>query len=234
MPAKRKSGEPEGSPQKAKSTKAKSSASKSTMVRKDRRASKDGGKASKVRPTVLKKKAATEKEPLAELTAQSMRDYTEVKKALGVLWKDVAKTTYSAFNSVASNVEKRYENSRKAISEIDVHYALEKGQSKLKSVGKSTSAVAKTIVKQAGLLYRMLKDMTTGKFKAPWVTVSAITAALLYVISPIDVLPDFIPGAGLIDDALVVSLCMTVIRMDLKRYAKEMDLDLSEYGLAKK
>lgn len=194
------------------------------------RANGSDGRASTRPPT----REARKNEKVSELAAQTMRDYNEAKKVLSTLWKDVAKTTYSAFNTVATNVEKRFEESRKTISEIDVRYALERSQTKLKQVGKSTSAVAQSMLKQVKLLYQMLRDSTSGRFKAPWATVSAITAALLYFISPIDLLPDFIPGAGLIDDALVISLCISMIRMDLKRYAQEMDLDLSDYGLSKK
>jgi uncharacterized membrane protein YkvA (DUF1232 family) len=183
--------------------------------------------------TLPQKAPRGEKTPVADLAAKTARDYTEVKKALSNLWQDAAKTTYSAFNTIAAKVEKRFEESRKAINEIDVRYALEKSQEKLKQVGKSTGAAAQILVKQVELLYRMLKDVTGGRFKAPWATISAITAALLYFISPIDVLPDFIPGVGLIDDALVISLCISVIRMDLRRYAEENKFDLAEYGLKK-
>ena len=37
----------------------------------------------------------------------------------------------------------------------------------------------------------------------PWTQVAGTMAALLYVISPIDLVPDFIPGLGFADDALV-------------------------------
>ena len=179
------------------------------------------------------KRRAKEHAPVMELAAQTAHDYTQAKQALGQLWEDVTKTTYSAFNNIAVKVEKRFAESRKAISDIDVRYALDKTGEKIKSVAKSTSAAAQQMARQVKLLYMMLKDSTSGKFKAPWVAVSAITAALLYFISPIDVLPDFIPGIGLIDDALVLSLCISVIRMDLRRYVKEKNLDLAEYGLAK-
>ena len=178
-----------------------------------------------------KKVAGKHKAPVKELALQTVHDYKQAKKALGQLWEDVAKTTYSAFNSIAANVEKRYEQSRRTISEIDVHYALDKTGEKLKTLKSNASNAAQQLGRQVKLLYQMLKDATSGKFKAPWATVSAITAALLYFVSPVDLLPDFVPGAGLIDDALVIALCVSVIRMDLRRYAKENNLDLAEHGL---
>ena len=57
--------------------------------------------------------------------------------------------------------------------------------------------------KQAKLLWEMLRASAKQEFDVPWATVAALTATLLYLISPIDVMPDFIPGLGFLDDALV-------------------------------
>jgi uncharacterized membrane protein YkvA (DUF1232 family) len=47
---------------------------------------------------------------------------------------------------------------------------------------------------------------------------AAIVAALLYVLSPIDLLPDFIPIVGYVDDALVVAACLALVEQDLINY----------------
>ncbi len=52
-------------------------------------------------------------------------------------------------------------------------------------------------------------------------------ATLLYLLSPIDLLPDFIPGLGLIDDAVVASLfigAMSQIVMARLTNKKQSDL----------
>lgn len=117
---------------------------------------------------------------------------------------------------------------------MDVRYALERTGAKLKSVSKSGQHQVQQMTRQARLLYQMLKDAVGGRFKVPWATVSAATAALLYFISPIDLLPDFIPGAGLIDDALVIAMAISLARMDLRRYLSENNMDPAEYGLERK
>lgn len=43
----------------------------------------------------------------------------------------------------------------------------------------------------------------------------AMVGALLYFFSPIDALPDFLLGAGLLDDAVVLSACLKLIKSDL-------------------
>ncbi|HEY3295194.1 MAG TPA: DUF1232 domain-containing protein [bacterium] len=164
-------------------------------------------------------------------SGKTARDYADAKRALGELWDDITKQTYSTFDSITRRVEKSYEDARKNVTQGDVRYALDKTQSKLKSLKNSGSQAVVRLGKQAKLLYEMLRDAMAGKFKMPWVTVSAITAALLYFVSPLDVIPDFIPGIGWMDDALVISLAISVARMDLRRYIKENQLDPADYGL---
>ena len=49
-------------------------------------------------------------------------------------------------------------------------------------------------------------------------TIIALVAALVYFVSPIDLVPDPIPGIGLVDDALVIAICMSQIDSDVKEY----------------
>ena len=59
---------------------------------------------------------------------------------------------------------------------------------------------------------RFIKDVCTGKHKCSWFTITMIATALVYVLSPIDVIPDAIPIAGIIDDAYVIRLVYNVIK----------------------
>ena len=52
------------------------------------------------------------------------------------------------------------------------------------------------------LLTALVKSYVAKEFiEIPYNTIIAVVAALLYVISPIDMLPDVIPGVGYDDDA---------------------------------
>jgi uncharacterized membrane protein YkvA (DUF1232 family) len=52
----------------------------------------------------------------------------------------------------------------------------------------------------------------------PWFTIASIVAALLYILNPLDLVPDFIPGIGYIDDLAVFSIGMGWIETDLHKY----------------
>lgn len=71
------------------------------------------------------------------------------------------------------------------------------------------------------LLFELVNDYRKGEYREiPWTSIAAIIGALLYVFNPFDVIPDFIPVFGLMDDAAVVALCLRAIDGDLQAYKK--------------
>ncbi|MGT2811614.1 DUF1232 domain-containing protein [Streptococcus minor] len=58
------------------------------------------------------------------------------------------------------------------------------------------------------------KDYT----KVPKKTILAIISALIYFLSPIDVIPDWIPFLGQVDDALVIATCWNWVNKDIEDY----------------
>lgn len=76
------------------------------------------------------------------------------------------------------------------------------------------------------LMINMLKDYKKGTYgEVPWFTIASIVFALLYVLNPLDLIPDFIPGFGYIDDMSVFTLALKFIETDLHKY---MDWKLEE------
>ncbi|OGP55666.1 MAG: hypothetical protein A2Y65_02825 [Deltaproteobacteria bacterium RBG_13_52_11] len=71
------------------------------------------------------------------------------------------------------------------------------------------------------LLFAVVRDYRHGRYrKIPFWTIAAIVAGFLYVLNPFDLIPDFIPLVGQIDDAAVVAACLLMVRQDLHRYKK--------------
>lgn len=77
----------------------------------------------------------------------------------------------------------------------------------------------KEVADQFRLFIAMLKDYRSGEYtKLPQRTLLSVAAALLYLISPVDVIPDFIPLVGVIDDIFVANLVWKQVRKDLDAY----------------
>lgn len=69
------------------------------------------------------------------------------------------------------------------------------------------------------IMFAMLKDVKKGNYtNVPWFTIASIVVALVYVLNPFDLVPDFIPGVGYIDDLAVLSISMGWIETDLHKY----------------
>ena len=51
-------------------------------------------------------------------------------------------------------------------------------------------------------------------------TIVAVTAALLYFVVPLDVIPDFLIGVGFIDDASVVGYVMTMLAAEMDTFRR--------------
>lgn len=75
------------------------------------------------------------------------------------------------------------------------------------------------------LYFQMLGDIFTGKYKkVPFGTIAAIVGTLLYVLSPVDLIPDVIPVVGYLDDAAILAACLNFTRFDVEEYKKDKKL----------
>ncbi len=109
--------------------------------------------------------------------------------------------------------KKRQEN----FEEEDINDVLE-DEEKIKSKFENKGKLQRYI-EDAQLLFSLLKDYAKGNYReVPFNVVAAIGGALLYVLSPIDLIPDFIPVIGYLDDAAVIAFCLNLIEKDLISY----------------
>jgi len=71
----------------------------------------------------------------------------------------------------------------------------------------------------AKVMYGMLKDYRKGVYtKVPWFTIATIAFSFLYILNPLDIIPDFVPGLGYIDDLGVLTFGLRFIESDLHNY----------------
>ncbi|RJR43974.1 MAG: DUF1232 domain-containing protein [Desulfobacteraceae bacterium] len=109
---------------------------------------------------------------------------------------------------------------RKGASEIrseDLKRVIEKADEIMEKIVKG--GPLKRFISDVVLLIALVKDYWNGKYRRiAWGTIAAIAFVLLYVLSPIDIIPDVIPFIGLLDDALVLGICLILIERDLEKY----------------
>ncbi len=69
------------------------------------------------------------------------------------------------------------------------------------------------------LLFSLIDDYFSGFYTStPWMTIATVVFTLLYILNPFDIVPDFIPLIGLVDDAACLALCLAAISSDLEDY----------------
>jgi uncharacterized membrane protein YkvA (DUF1232 family) len=72
-----------------------------------------------------------------------------------------------------------------------------------------------TYLEDLQLAYKMLRD---PHFQIAKHTKTVLIIALLYIVSPIDLIPDAIPFVGLLDDVLVAGYALRLASAELERY----------------
>ena len=88
------------------------------------------------------------------------------------------------------------------------------------------------LIGRVRLMVMMVTDYKDGTYrKIPAFSIWMIVFALVYVVGPFDLIPEFIPGMGWLDDAFVVGLVFGAVSHDLKKYCKATDLDPRLFGL---
>lgn len=72
---------------------------------------------------------------------------------------------------------------------------------------------------QLGIVTRLLKAYASGEYRQlPWKTLIRVIAVLIYFVSPIDILPDFLPIVGLTDDIALMLWLFSGMKDDLEKF----------------
>ncbi len=69
------------------------------------------------------------------------------------------------------------------------------------------------------LCQNLLKDYHSGRYRdVPSWIIAVIAFALLYLINPIELIPDVIPVVGYLDDAVLVAIAVKLAKNELQKY----------------
>jgi uncharacterized membrane protein YkvA (DUF1232 family) len=86
------------------------------------------------------------------------------------------------------------------------------------------------VAEQSQLVLELVDDVRSGRYRPPhWYALPVAAAALMYAVSPADVVPDVLPLAGTMDDAVVVALAVWLLRRDLRDYCRFRGLPESQF-----
>lgn len=68
-------------------------------------------------------------------------------------------------------------------------------------------------------MLRLLKAYATRRYKnVPPESLLSVIGAITYFVSPMDLIPDFMKGAGYLDDAIIVRAVQKRVKVDLDRF----------------
>lgn len=112
-------------------------------------------------------------------------------------------------------LESNYDEATELLNDVDkMERFLQRLEEKLKIVpvvGKKLAMVP--------VLASLVKSYVNKEYTdIPIGTIVAIVAALIYFVSPVDLIPDSIPIIGYFDDAAVVGFCWKMVESDVKEY----------------
>lgn len=100
-------------------------------------------------------------------------------------------------------------------------------------LGTSVAAIPERmhlVANQARLVLELLEDVKTGNYRElPWRSVAIASAAVLYSVSPADVVPDVIPVLGTLDDIMLLSIAVRLIQRDLRAYCRSKGYREADY-----
>ncbi|MFZ5433529.1 MAG: YkvA family protein [Calditrichota bacterium] len=135
------------------------------------------------------------------------------------------------YEAITEQIETQFNELRENATESDVLRVLDAAPPYIRDLTLSAKPLEKVVGQRADILYRLLRDSRFSAFEASWSTISAVTAALSYLLSESDVVPDALPVVGMFDDLLVVLLCSVLIRADLQRWAEAKQINLRDLGM---
>ena len=112
-------------------------------------------------------------------------------------------------------IQKRFKKAEDLLKDdVRMESFLEKIEKKIKWI----SFLAQEF-KNIPTMVSMVRSYLRGNYtKIPKRTILAIVSALIYFLSPIDLVPDWIPLLGQLDDAIVIATCWNLVNKDVEDY----------------
>ncbi|HGH7181488.1 TPA: YkvA family protein [Bacillus luti] len=128
------------------------------------------------------------------------------------------KNNKGAFDSKKIEKEnKKYQNRASAYLEDEskIQTLIQKGM----KISQNNKGALTDVWDNLQVLFEMMNCWRKGEYREiPKKSLLAIVGAILYFVSPIDLIPDFILGLGLIDDVAIISLAIKQVSSDIEKF----------------
>jgi uncharacterized membrane protein YkvA (DUF1232 family) len=103
------------------------------------------------------------------------------------------------------------------ITEKDVEKVVNKSEEIKKKF--SAKGPLGRFIEDGQLLIAIVKDYWSGAYRQiPYGAIASIVFTLIYVLNPFDLIPDFLPLIGQLDDVAVMGACLILVEHDLHKY----------------
>ena len=122
------------------------------------------------------------------------------------------------------NYKKYFEKFKQRLSKKAEVYAndpnkLDKLLDKANKKAKNNSRSLSDILEKFQLLFSIVRDYAQGRYKdIPYKSIVLVIVGIIYFITPLDAVPDFIPFLGFVDDATILGLIISQLNEDLESY----------------
>lgn len=102
---------------------------------------------------------------------------------------------------------------------------------KAEQKAKKKKTLLRGVYEDVTLFIEALRAWKRGEYtNFPYRTIVLLIVGLLYFLSPVDLIPDFFIGLGLLDDAAVVAFIAKQVQKDLQPFRKWKNTQIIENG----
>jgi len=67
-------------------------------------------------------------------------------------------------------------------------------------------------------LWQMIREVLSGKYRMSLLTMLVVIISLVYIVFPFDIIPDYIPVLGWLDDGLIFYLMVKRLHIETQRF----------------
>ena len=131
------------------------------------------------------------------------------------------KATDPTKGKIASFFQKAMSSAREVISDPEkLHNLLNTAKEKILKLRRENKEFDEVMLR-LGTALRMIKAYKNKQYtEVPWKSILTLTAGVVYFVMPLDLIPDFIPVAGFLDDASIMLWIFSSLRKDIEAFEK--------------